>query len=580
MPLRKNTSTHITASKSERKEVNALKVVKQKPWVALGIIAAIPVLLLLAFTFKSGYSPAKKKGKYDKIVTVKTPIEIADEATTLLQKRDTAGFIEFLDQEVGSNLNIVNSKGDTLLMVAATLNNDEAVRQLILAGADVNKANAFTKDTALLRSLYYADNVEIARQLVYSGADINVKNNYNHTPLFLALEKQKGELIDLFLSSGVREGLSADYLFRAAAKKNYMGVLAMLKGGIDPNVRNEKNNTPLIISSSLGDVNSVRALLAYRADVNAANSDGNTSLIYAARYNHPEVVKELLTPQSLQAPIDIDAQNKLGQTALYWAAAKGNEEVVRRLIAADADTTLAANDGLIPYRIAQKNNRTQVLPWFEKNLTEVKNSVIEEDNNALREKARAEGRELPEFTDKKEEEITDKDIFKAAQTGDVNLARRVINLNKAVVFDKNREGDTPLLVAVENGHQEMVDYLLDNAARLFEASGKGNVFHVAVKTQNMDMLKHLVELARREGRLALMLEYKAFPAGQKQQMSPLGFAALDCNKEMYDYLVSIGAKPGQRSTQNNLLGWQSPVDLMSQCKTKVVNAKKLTGTKK
>ncbi|MBR4592755.1 MAG: ankyrin repeat domain-containing protein, partial [Elusimicrobiaceae bacterium] len=146
-------------------------------------------------------------------------------------------------------------------------------------------------------------------------------------------------MVDLFLSSGVSEGLSADYLFRASAKKNHMGVLAMLKGGIDPNISNDKGNTPLIISSSLGDLPSVRDLLAYRADINAANKDGNTSLIYAARYNQPLIVRELLKPQTMQAPVDVNAQNKSGQTALYWAASKGYTDIVKRLLAADADAT-------------------------------------------------------------------------------------------------------------------------------------------------------------------------------------------------------------------------------------------------
>ncbi len=576
MPLPKKSATK-PSSQPETKSSQIFSVLTKKPLLALAVVAALPLLILVAFTFKSGYAPAPKKGsKYNKIVVTQTPIELADEATTLLQKKDTTGFMELLDQKIGSNLNIVNSKGDTLLIVAATLGNLEAVQQLVSSGADVNKANAFTKDTALLRSLYYTDRVDIAQFLVYNGADINAKNNYNHSPMYLALEKQKGELIDLFLSSGVREGLSSNYLFRACAKKNYMGVLAMLKGGIDPNIKNEKGNTPLIISSSLGDLPSVRVLLAYRADVNAANKDGNTALIYAARYNHPDVVQELLRPQTLQIPVDINAQNKQGQTALYWAAAKGYESIVRRLLAENADPTIAANDKLVPYAIARQNKRTAVLPWFEKTLQEVKNSVAEEDKAALAAQAKAEGRELTDFTSEEETPVTDKDIFKAAQTGDLDLARRVVDQNKAVVFDKNEEGDTPLLVAVSNGKTEIVDFLVNNASRLFEASSKGNIFHIAVTNQNMEMLKHLVELARRDGRLAMMLEYKAFPEGQKQSMTPLGFAALACDKEIYDYLISVGAKPGQKSNgKTNLMGWVSPVDLMDQCKTKKVTAKKL-----
>ncbi|WP_428056693.1 ankyrin repeat domain-containing protein [Candidatus Avelusimicrobium alvi] len=575
LPKKKN-STRITVP-SEKKLPEAFSVLTKKPLVTLAVVAAVPVLVMLAFTFKSGYTPGAKGGKFDKIVVVKTPTEIADEATSALQKNDIQTFLDVLNNQARNDVNIVNSKGDPLIVAAATLGNLEAVQQLILSGADVNKVNAFNRDTALLRSLY-GDHPEITRLLVYSGADINATNNYNHSPMFLALEKQKAEFIDLFLSSGVREGLSADYLFRASAKKNPMGVLAMLKGGVDPNVKNEKGNTPLIISASLGDIPSVQSLMAYRADVNAANNDGNTALIYAARYNHPKVISELLKPQTMQAPLDVNMQNNLGQTALYWGAAKGYEEVVRRLLAADADPTIAAKDGLVPYRIAEKNKRGQILQWFNKDPIEVKNSVIEQDNAALIAQAKAEGRELPAMSGQKAKPVTEDDIFTAAANGNEELAKKVLASNKAAVFKKNKAGETPLLVAVENGQIAMVDLLWDNAARLFEAApNKGNVFHIAVENQDMDMLKHLVTLARQEGRLAMMLEYKAQKPGVSLTLStPIGFAAQACNKEIYDYLISIGAKPGTITTKPNALGYQTPADVMQQCKTKPAQAKKLT----
>ena len=574
LPNPKNTTKVNVPAESKLSE--AISLLTKKPLITLAVIAAIPIVLMLAFTFKSGYTPSSKNSEYDKIVVVKTPTEIADEATAALQKKDTQTFLNILNEQAKNNPNIVNSKGDPLIVAAATMGNLEAVQQLILNGADVNKTNSFTKDTALLRSLY-GNFPQITRLLVYSGADINAKNNYNHSPMYVALEKKQAEFIDLFLSSGVREGLNSAYLFRACAQKNPMGVLAMLKGGIDPNVKNEKGNTPLIISASLGDVSSVQSLMAYRADVNAANNDGNTALIYAARYNHPEIIRELLKPQTMQAPLDVNMQNKAGQTALYWGASKGYEEVVRRLLAADADPTIAANDGLIPYMIARKNNRGQVLKWFDMDLTQVKNSVIEQDNAALVAQAKAEGRELPQLNQQPQEKpVTDADIFTAAQTGDMDLAKRVVESNKAVVFDKNKAGETPLLVAVENGHKEMVTYLVNNMARFYESSPKGNVFHIAVRTQNMDMLKHLVALARQEGRLAMMLEYRVAPQKNAQPMTPLGFAALLCNKEIYDYLVSIGAKTGGISKNDNILGYKTPADIMAQCKTKVSQAKTLT----
>jgi len=562
-----------------QKQLNdTISAAKKKPYVALLIIAAIPLLILLAFTFKSGFVPHAPSKKIDKIVIVKTPTEVADEATAALQKKDTNLFLDIIAKYAKKDINIVNSKGDSLLLVAATIGNYTAVEELLSAGADVNKPNTLTKDTALLRSIYY-DFPDITRRLIYSGANINIKNNYNHSPMFLALEKQNGELIDLLLNSGAKEGVNADYLFRAASKKNDTGVYAMLKGGVSPDVVNEKGNTPLIISASLGDVPSVQHLLEYRADLNIANKDGNTALIYAARYNHPDVIRELLRPQTMQIPADVDMQNNKGETALWWGASKGYTEVVKRLLAAGADPTIADNDGNVPYVIAEKNGRGQVLEWFDKPLVELKNSVIEADNAALIAKAKAEGREI-EVEEKEEKPLTEEDLFKALEKDDVELAERVLDsFDRTLSLKKDKDGVSVFLLAVEKGNPDMADLLLDKGARIFESSPKGNAFHIAVQQQDIDMVKHLIEKTRASGNLAMMLEYRApikgvqlvSALGTIVPLSPLGLAGYMCDQEIYNYLVSQGAKPGK--------GENSPSDLMEKCKSKPVQAKKLKPSK-
>ena len=69
--------------------VKAVSALTKNPLILLGVVAAVPVLIMLAFTFKSGYSPSGRKGKMEKIVVVRTPIEIADAATEALQQGDT-----------------------------------------------------------------------------------------------------------------------------------------------------------------------------------------------------------------------------------------------------------------------------------------------------------------------------------------------------------------------------------------------------------------------------------------------------------------------------------------------------------
>ncbi len=543
---KKHTLSKITVP-PDSKVAKTVQVAKRKPWTSLAIVAAVPVVILLAFTFKSNWVPFKSsKTSPAKILITQTPTEIADELTAALQKKDTQAFLDILSEKV-KDPNIVNTKGDPILVAAATLGNYSAVEELILSGVDVNKPNAFTKDTALLRSLYNG-HTEIAQRLVYSGADINAKNNYHHSPLYVALEKRNVPMIELFLTSGVKEGITPEYLFRSTANKNELGVLAMLKGGINPNITNEKGNSPLIISASLGDLPSVQNLLAYRANINTANKDGNTALIYAARYNHPAVIKMLLMPQTMQAPLDVDAQNKAGETALYWGAAKGNVEVVKRLLAAGADPTIAANNGLVPYAIAQKNGRGQVLEWFNKDIREVENAIIAQDNAQL-------------LAKQKETENTEKEenIFEATAKGNLARVQELLQEDRMLISSKDKAGRTPLLVAVENNQKQLADYFVSEGAKLFEVSSLGNVLHIAVATKNAELLKWLVQKARAKGQLALMLEYKISPAKNVPELTPLGWAGRTCQKEIYNYLVSVGAKEGLANQA------YSPTSLLAKC---------------
>lgn len=351
-----------------------LEKAQKKPKLLIITLALIPLVGMLAFTLKGSISHAKprKVGNINVIISRQTPQEIAEEATLALRKKDTATFLDILDTKV-KDPNVYNSYGDTLLIAAATMGNVEAVQRLLAMNADVNKQNTYNRDTAVLRSVS-GNHDEITALLVHEGANLNLPNNYRQTPMGLAVEKQKGQLVDLFLANGVTADVNADTLFRAVAKKNFVGVVGMLKGGVDPNVKNAQGNTPLIISSSLGDSAAVKNLLAYNADVNATNNEGNTALIYAARYNHPNTILVLLSALTMQYKTDLNMQNKRGETALYWAAAKGYAPVVKILLAQDADRTLKTKAGLTAYDAAKKYNRQKVMDLFNMPINELKDS--------------------------------------------------------------------------------------------------------------------------------------------------------------------------------------------------------------
>ena len=415
----KKTTSKITAPIGKI-QVKVQESLLRKPLVWVGILAVVPFVIMFAFTFKSGFTPSDGNRKIEKIIVSKTPMEMAEEATQALQRNDVQSFFDIIEK--AKDYNLVNSKGDSMLLVAVSLGNYDAVLRLLSLGADVNKQNSYTRDTPVLRSLY-TNHDDITRLLVASDANLNLENNYRHSPIFVAVERQKGEFVDLFITSGAQAGINSDNLFRWVTKRNLIGILAMLKGGIDPNVKNEQGNTPLIIAASLGDVEAVRNLLAYRADPNAANKDGNTALIYAARYNHPQIIYELMRPYSLVAPVDVNIQNKQGQTALYWAASRGYEEAVKRLLAANTNRDLKDKDGLTARDIAQKKGRRNIVALFDMDPTALKNMVTEMDNARIAERKRQEeAAKAKELAEKQKQEAAQAQAQK--QAGYIGRRRR------------------------------------------------------------------------------------------------------------------------------------------------------------
>jgi ankyrin repeat protein len=92
-------------------------------------------------------------------------------------------------------------------------------------------------------------------------------------------------------------------------------------------------------AARLGNVGTVRALLAAGADPNAKEKNGGqTALMWAIAERHSKVTEELVRNK-----VDVNAQSKNGATALMFAA-RGDVDSTRTLLAAGADPSLQIPD--------------------------------------------------------------------------------------------------------------------------------------------------------------------------------------------------------------------------------------------
>ena len=77
--------------------------------------------------------------------------------------------------------------------------------------------------------------------------------------------------------------------------------------GANPNMKNKKHFTPLMIASWRGNAEIIRILLEAGADVNKTGKYGNTPLICAINSGHKEIVRLLL-----RAGADVNKANSYG----------------------------------------------------------------------------------------------------------------------------------------------------------------------------------------------------------------------------------------------------------------------------
>src|SRR5262249_41079717 len=90
--------------------------------------------------------------------------------------------------------------------------------------------------------------------------------------------------------------------------------MLLLLAKANPNVRDQNQQTPLMLASFGGHFEIVTALLKAGADPNAADQLSKTSLMYASMNGHDEIVQALI-----QAKAAVSAKDQSGFTALKYS---------------------------------------------------------------------------------------------------------------------------------------------------------------------------------------------------------------------------------------------------------------------
>lgn len=233
------------------------------------------------------------------------------------------------------------------------------------------------------------DSMDIAQELISKGANINAEDDAKNTPLLMAIQKQKPEIVKVLISSGANvnyqninskgatplllasggnnvsilenliqagANLETSYtdktspLMIAVGSGNIQAVKVLIKAGAKVKIKNIYGISPLMLAAKTKNLEIVQELLTAGSDINTKDNNEETALIFAIKSNSMNIMQELL---DRGAPIN--SQHKNNETPLMYATRQNNKDLVHVLVVQKADIEAKNKLGQTALDIAQAN---------------------------------------------------------------------------------------------------------------------------------------------------------------------------------------------------------------------------------
>ncbi|KAK3314434.1 ankyrin repeat-containing domain protein [Apodospora peruviana] len=242
--------------------------------------------------------------------------------------------------EAGANPNSPFIRTPLIVQLVEAFGSDQEdkrtqiLRLLLNNGVDVNGRDADSQ--VILARLLDWDDIGPFYEVIlgHPGVDVNILNTGNQTPLH-----------------------------SATLKKHPTAVQLLLAHGAEVNRLSDEGITPLYHAIPKAEL--VGALLEAGADPSVSNFNGYTCLMYAAWFEDNEESLKLLLKYNvaLEAKYPLDKDDYAGWTALTCAAANGYTAAVRHLVEAGANIQHVGVDGIpiLHHATISEVNSTQKL---------------------------------------------------------------------------------------------------------------------------------------------------------------------------------------------------------------------------
>ena len=238
-------------------------------------------------------------------------------------------------------------------------------------------------------------------------------------------------------------------LVQAGATKQ---ALEKIRAGADVNQAQGDGTTPLLWAINRADYEIAEALLAKKANPNAANAFGALPLLEATRANDARMVKMLL-----DAGAKVDSANPDDETALMVAIRGGNFPIVDQLVDLRANVNVVEKfHNQTPLMYAAGDGRADIVRLLLSKGADVKPRALYTDwPSQVTSEPRVQYRSVGGLNA----------LMYAVRAGCYSCVEQLVAAGADINFP-TPEGVTPLMLALDNSHNEVAKFLMDKGAYL------------------------------------------------------------------------------------------------------------------
>uniref|UniRef100_A0A3B3V5A5 Poly [ADP-ribose] polymerase n=1 Tax=Poecilia latipinna TaxID=48699 RepID=A0A3B3V5A5_9TELE len=472
--------------------------------------------------------------------------------------------VKKLVDAVNVNAKDMAGRKSTPLHFAAGFGRKDVVDHLLQTGANVH-----ARDDGGLIPLHNAcsfGHSEVVSLLLCQGADPNARDNWNYTPLHEAAIKGKIDVCIVLLQHGAdpnirnTDGKSAldlaepsakavltgeykkDELLEAARSGNEEKLMALLTPlNVNCHASDGRKSTPLHLAAGYNRVRIVQLLLQHGADVHAKDKGGLVPLHNACSYGHYEVTELLLKHGAC-----VNAMDLWQFTPLHEAASKNRVEVCSLLLSHGADPTLLNCHSKSSVDMAPTPELKERLTYEFKG-----HSLLQAAREADMTKAKKTlALEIINF----KHPHTHETALHCAVASPHPKRKQVTELllrKGANVNEKNKDFMTPLHVAAERAHNDIMEVLQKHGAKVNALDTLGQTaLHRAALAGHLQTCRLLLGY----GADATLVSLQGFTAAQmgNEAVQQILNENVPVRNSDVDYRLLEAAKAGDLDTVKSL----------------------------